>query len=257
MISRRNYPLLIRIAIIAIFICVGITSSQEVYAQTDHGFRFVRVRFDDPRFSNDNQDGRRWRGRGGGPAWSHDHPKAELNLHTALDRATEIYVEGEPLVLRLSDERIFEHPMLYLCEPGYWTMEEEEVENLREYLHRGGFILFDDFGSEREWINFTEEMRRVFPDIEPRELPSDHPIWTIFYDIDPVEAPALVGGRGFFTKYDDTYVGYFDKNGRLMALACYNQDIGDGWEWPDRNFSEASTVSFQMGVNFLIYALTH
>ena len=231
--------------------------SIDAFAQTDHGFRFVRVRFDDPRFDREYQDGTRWRGRGGGPAWSHDYPTAERNLHMALERATKIYVEGEPVVLRLTDERIYEHPVLYLAEPGYWTMEEVEVENLREYLERGGFLLLDDFGSEREWINFYEEMRRVFPDIEPEELPDDHPIWSIFYDVDPVEAPSLVGGRGYFTKYDDTYMGYFDERGRLMALACYNQDIGDGWEWPNRNFQEASTVSFQMGVNFMIYALTH
>jgi hypothetical protein len=175
----------------------------------------------------------------------------------ALKRTTEVYVEGEPVVLRLSDKEIFEYPFLYLSEPGYWTMEEDEVENLREYLGRGGFILFDDFGREIEWVQLYEEMKRVFPEIEPREIPPDHPVWTIFYDIDPVEAPSLVGGRGYFTKFDDTYMGFFDEQGRMMALACYNQDIGDGWEWPDRNFEEASTISFQMGVNFLIYALTH
>ena len=221
-------------------------------AQTDHGFRFVRIQFGEESSGGDD-----WRWRRRGAQWAHDWPTAERNLHLALDRTTEIYVEGDPIVLRLSDKRIFEYPMLYLCEPGYWTMEEGEVENLREYLNRGGFILFDDFGSEIEWIQLYEEMKRAFPDIEPQELPNDHPIWTIFYDIDPVEAPALVGGRGYFTKYDDAYMGYFDKNGRLMALANYNQDIGDGWEWPERNFEEASTVSFQMGVNFLIYALTH
>ena len=228
----------------------------DAVAQVDHGFRFVRIRFDDPRFGGDG-GGRNWRGYGGGPAWQHDYPTAEINLHLALDRTTQIYIEGEPEVLRLSDERIFEYPMLYLCEPGYWTMEEDEVDNLREYLNRGGFILFDDFGSEREWIQLYEEMKRAFPELEPREIPEDHPIWTIYYDVDPVEAPSLVGGRGYFTKYDDTYIGYFDKNGRLMALACYNQDIGDGWEWPEQNLSEASTISFQMGINFLIYALTH
>ena len=239
-----------RIICIGLLGIAGIVPAAEAWAQTDHGFRFVRVRYDDPRGENAG-----W--RFGGPTWRHDYPTAELNLHLALDRTTSIYVEGEPVVLRLSDPRIFEYPMLYLSEPGYWTMEEEEVENLRKYLRRGGFILFDDFGREVEWIQLYEEMQRVFPGLEPKEIPNDHPIWTIFYDIDPVEAPSLVGGRGYFSKYDDTYIGYFDERGRLMALACYNQDIGDGWEWPERNFQEASTISFQMGVNFLIYALTH
>ncbi len=44
----------------------------------------------------------------------------------------------------------------------------------------------------------------------------------------------------------------------MVVVICYNQDIGDGWEWPSgRNLGEASTVSFQMAINFIIYALTH
>ena len=238
---------------ISCLVTISLLLPHQASAQTDHGFRFVRIQYGDEPDGNGRWDWRRNR------HWAHDWPAAERNLHLALDRTTEIYVEGEPIVLRLSDKRIFEHPMLYICEPGFWSMSDEEVENLREYMNRGGFILFDDFGSQTEWIQMHEEMKRVFPDLEPKELPNDHPVWSIFYDIDPVEAPSLVGGpgRGFMTKYDDKYYGYFDENGRLMALACFNQDIGDGWEWPDRNFEEASTVSFQMGVNFLIYALTH
>lgn len=241
-----------RIPFISLLLVLLCLTGQPAKAQTDHGFRFVRIQYGE----SGNNDSGGW-GRRRGAQWAHDWPTAERNLHLALDRTTEIYVEGDPIVLRLGDDRIFEYPMLYLCEPGFWSMEDGEVENLREYLKRGGFLLFDDFGSEIQWIQMYEEMKRVFPDLEPKELPNDHPIWSIFYDIDPVEAPALVGGRGYFTKYDDTYLGYFDENGRLMALALYNQDIGDGWEWPDRNFADASTLSFQMGVNFLIYAFTH
>ena len=244
---RLNLPYILKVSFCA-WVLTGILAI-EVRAQTDHGFRFVRIRYDDPRGERAN-----W---GAGPAWSHDHPKAELNLHMALKRTTEVYVEGDPIVLRLSDDRIFEHPFLYICEPGYWTLEEDELENLREYFNRGGFVLFDDFGSEYELAQLESQMERLFPELRPQEIPNDHPIWSIFFDIDPVEAPALVGGRGYFTKYDDTYLAYFDENGRIIALACYNQDIGDGWEWPERSLGDASTISFQMGINFLIYALTH
>lgn len=221
-------------------------------AQDDHGFRFVRIRYEDPR-----PGGMRW----GGAAWAHDHPEAELNFYEALRRTTGIHVEGPPLVLTLKDERIFEYPMLYLCEPGYWPMDEAERENLQEYLARGGFILFDDFGGEREWQHFYEQLKRVLPDREPVEIPPEHPIWNIYYEIDPVEAPSNVsGGRGSygrFTKDDDRYMAVFDDAGRMIVLACHNQDIGDGWEYPERNLEDASTISFQMGINFLIYALTH
>lgn len=222
----------------------------EVWAQTDHGFRFVRIRYDDPR-------GQR-AFRGAGPAWSHDYPVAEQNLHKALLRTTRVHVEGDPLVLRLSDKRIFEHAVLYICEPGYWTLEENEVENLREYIDRGGFLLFDDFRDEHELLQLESQMERVMPELIKREIPANHPVWSIYFDIDPVEAPSLVGGGfNYYDKYDDTYIAYFDSKGRIVGLACYNQDIGDGWEYPERSLGDASTISFQMGINFLIYALTH
>ena len=56
---------------------------------------------------------------------------------------------------------------------------------------------------------------------------------------------------------DDTYYAMYDETGRIVVVICYNQDIGDGWEWPGRNLGEASTVSFQMAINFIMYALSH
>ena len=217
----------------------------EVHAQGDYGFRFVRIQFENA-----------YQGRGWGAPWAHDYPTAEHNFYIALERTTSIEVEKPNLVLSLKDDRIYEYPLLYVCEPGYWVMDEEEVVRLREYLERGGFLLFDDFRGEFEWMNLYEQMQRVFPGNEPVELSPSHPVWSIYFDVDPVAAPSLVSG--YAGSIDaDRYMGYFDEEGRLMALANKNQDIGDGWEYPNRNFANASTVSFQMGINFVMYALTH
>ena len=222
-------------------------------AQADYGFRFVRIRYGDNISGRDSGFGRQW---GFGSPWAHDYPTAEENFYIALKRTTAIRVEEPHLVLELDDDRIFEYPILYLCEPGYWNMNDEQVERLREYLNRGGFILFDDFGGQREWFLFYEQMKRVFPDKEPQEIPPDHPIWTIYYEVDPVAAPSLVSRREY-NQGEDRYMAYFDDKGRMMALANHNQDIGDGWEWPERDFADASTISFQIGINFVVYALTH
>ena len=225
--------------------------AQDVAAQTDYGFRFVRIQFE-----SGQSGGPSWGWGRGGAMWAHDYPVAEENFYIALKRTTSIQVEEPYLVLELSDDRIYEHPILYLCEPGYWKMTEDEVDRLREYLERGGFILFDDFRGDYEWYNLYEQMQRVLPGLEPRELTAAHPIWSIYYDVDPVAAPSLVSGyQG--SREADRYMGYFGDDGRLMALANRNQDIGDGWEYPNRDFDNASTVSFQMGINFVIYALTH
>lgn len=217
--------------------------------EADHGFTFVRVRYDTAAGSG--------RSRGGRP-WAHDHPAAERHFYEALERTTQVYVEGPPVVLRLDDDRIFEYPVLYLCEPGYWQMNDREADNLREYLQRGGFILFDDFRGRREWQQLYTQLKRLFPEREPAEITPEHPIWDLYYEIDPVAAPSMVGGGfGFGGGFEDQYYALFDDEGRMMAMICYNQDIGDGWEWPERNLAQASTIAFQMGVNFVLYALTH
>jgi hypothetical protein len=223
----------------------------ETYTNIDFGFRFIRVKY-----TSINS----YRGRGGwgGQHWATDYPAADLNLHTAFERTTSLRVLGDPLVLKLTDDRIFEYPVLYLTEPGYWRTDDREVENMRKYMYRGGFMLIDDFhdyGSYgREWYNMYKNIKRVFPDREPVLLEPDHPIWRIYYDIDPVEAPSTKPGFG---RYNDQYYAIYDDTGRMMCFISYNQDIGDGWEWPNRNLTGASTVSFQMAINIVMYALTH
>jgi len=215
----------------------------------DFGFRFVRIKYSQSGFR------RGWRGT---PTWAYDYPTAELNLHTALERTTKIRILGQPIVLTLSDKRIFEHPVLYLTEPGFWETNDEEIENMRSYLARGGFLIIDDFhdygGKGYQWFNMFNNIKRVFPDREPEPLEPDHQVWSIYYDIDPVEAQSTKPGFG---RYDDEYYAIYDDSGRMMCVICYNQDIGDGWEWPNRNLAGASTVSFQMAVNFIMYAFTH
>lgn len=191
--------------------------------------------------------------------WATDYPAAEQNLHTAIEITTNIKLDGPPIVLPLTDVKINEYPVLYLTEPGYWLTNEEEVVALRRYLERGGFIIIDDFhdrGNQRfsQWDNFYDNIKQVFPDREPTEMKADHPIWSIYFDIDPDLAPST---KPNFGSDEDRYYAIYDDDGRIMVVICYNQDIGDGWEWPNRNTLDESSVSFQMAINFIVYALSH
>lgn len=219
----------------------------------DLGFTFVRIQYESI-------------GGWGRASWAYDYPRAERHLYEAIERTTGIYLEGPPIVLTLEDERIFEYPILYLCEPGYWKTNDVEIANLQRYFERGGFMIIDDFhdggrGSVGpEWNNFYSIMKRIFPDREPIELTADHPIWSVYYDVDPdaaVSTKIETGQTPWLGPEDDVYYGIFDDDGRLMCVVCYNQDIGDGWEWPEYNLADGSTVSFQMAINFIVFALTH
>ncbi len=254
-------------AVVVVSLVAVVFGARDTLAQNDHGFTFVRVKYED----NPGE----WVSQFGRSTWSHDYPVAEFNFYEALERTTKIHVGRPPVVLELSDPRIFDYPVLYLCEPGYWIMSDEDVIQLREYLDRGGFVLFDDFRGEYEWINLVEQLERLYPDREPVEIPNDHFIWSIYYDVDPVATPSLTSGgrRGFRSRgrgrggdagqvsgadqSPDRYYGLFDDTGRLMMMIAHNQDLGDGWEYPEDDYDNASLMTFQMGVNFLVYTLTH
>lgn len=126
-------------------------------------FTFVRVEYD-------SYGGR---GRWGGGCWT-DFPDSDLNFSYRLQQLTSLKVNPDPISLRLTDERIFDHPFLYMIEPGALYFSDEEVVALRRYLLNGGFMMVDDFWGDYEYENFREQMKRVFPDKEPARRQASH-----------------------------------------------------------------------------------
>jgi hypothetical protein len=223
-------------------------------------FTFVRVRY------NSQYGG--WRGGGG---WATDWPASDLNLSFRLQQLTSLKVDPEPRHLALTDPELFDYPFIYLIEPGALVFEEAEVEALRRYLTNGGFLMVDDFWGEDEWANFHEQIRRVFPDRQPLELPLEHPIFHCVYDLKvKPQIPSIghaMGGRNegrTWERYDAQephYKAIFDDKGRMMVIICHNTDLGDGWEregedpWYFREFAEK--YSYPLGINIITYAMTH
>ncbi|MFC1490333.1 DUF4159 domain-containing protein [Candidatus Latescibacterota bacterium] len=252
-----------KLFLILLVISLIIGNVATAYSQDDYGFRFVRVIYDETgsgggrnSFFGGSQRGRGGGFRGGrGQHWATDYPTADLNLHEAISRTTNILLMGEPLALSFNDPEIFEYPVLYLTEPGYWQTNPEEVKNMQKYLARGGFLIIDDFDDNGgfQWPNFYVNIKQVFPDRELIPIADNDPIWSIYYDIDSANAPSTKPG---FSAEDCEYYAIYDDDGRMMCFISYNQDIGDGWEWPGR-LDEASTVSFQMAINIIMHALTH
>ena len=162
----------------------------------------------------------------------------------------------------LDDPDLRRFPFLYALEMGYAALTESETEGVRSYIKSGGFWFIDDFWGSREWWNFEQEIRRIFPDYDIVELPLDHPAFSSFYNIDEIlQVPAR--GRYGATWEQDGYVprtfGMFDENGRLVVVINWNTDLGDAWEWADDPFYplKFSTYAYEMGINFIIYAMTH
>lgn len=223
-------------------------------------FTFVRIQYDT------HQRGYRGR-RGRGYPWYTDYPDADLNLSFRLKELTSLEVDPEGKVIRLTDEELFDYPFIYIIEPGNLLFSEEEVVALRRYLTKGGFLMVDDFWGEDEWENFRREIKRVFPDREPEEVPLDHEIFHIVYDLDKKpQIPSIhTYMRGGTTERYDAefahYRGIFDDDRRLMAFICHNTDLGDGWEREgvDKGYFEmySEPYAYPLGINIVTYAMTH
>ena len=197
-------------------------------------FQFVRIRYNGYLGS--------WGGGRWVPPWMHDYPRAERNFLKILMELTTTETTTESyLVLDLDDPTIMNYPVLYVSEPGYWNVTDEEVSNFREYLLRGGFAIFDDFRGASDWSNF-------------QELTLEHPVFHCFYDIQTLEMipPYDVPGK-------PSFLGLSDEEGRLLVVANFNNDIGDYWEWSDESLVPInfSNEAYKFGINYVIYALTH
>ncbi|OFE12313.1 hypothetical protein PHACT_03495 [Pseudohongiella acticola] len=214
------------------------------------------------------------RGRRGG-WWDTDFPDAEQNLMRGVQRYT--FIDAQTYNTRwidLTDPELFEHIFLYM------TMKRipiggmssgpdfapDEVDALREFALRGGFVMLDDFWGEAHYQDFLIEMAKIFPDRELVKLDLEHEIFSIFYDIEQV---AQVPGRavtwdyGSVTLDDPRYPpsvhAILDDDGRAMVVANFNSDMGDGWEHTFHEYypTSMSNEAYRLGINYLIYAYTH
>lgn len=219
-------------------------------------FTFARLEYDS------------WGRRG---AWRTDYPDSDLNFSYRLQQLTSMKVHPDGKIVRLTEDEVFDYPFLYMIEPGSLFFSAEEIAALRRYCENGGFLMVDDFWGEEEWNNFYQEIKRVFPDREPEELPLEHPIFHCVYDLkEKPQVPSInaaQAGRSqgiTFERWDAQtphYKAIKDDDDRIMVLICHNTDLGDGWEregedeWYFREFSEKK--AYPMGINIVTYAMTH
>ena len=199
-----------------------------------------------------------------------DFPKGDRQFLTVLDRLVGIDASPRENAVSLSDPRIREFPFLYTLEVGYMRLSEADVEGLRGYLEAGGFLVVDDFWGPSEWENFQREMSRVLPDRPIRELPRDHPIFHEVYDVaEVIQVPNVDNGVSHGLHGAPTHqgsgsetprvFGIEDDQGELMVVINWNTDLGDAWEHAENPYYplKFSTFAFQMGVNMIVYGLSH
>jgi len=258
-----------------------------VAAQDLGWFRGGRFRGPEPRFPTaDSFDGSFNFCRGmyysdrreaGGQGWWTDYAAADINFSIRLSELTKTRVsktaDGHPnhLVVRLTDDELFQCPFVEMEDVGTARFSDEEVKRLREYLLKGGFIWVDDFWGEEAWWQWVEEIQRVLPkkDYPIRPVTPDHPIFRTLFQVTKVpQIPSIAhwrrsGGetseRGAESAVPMMYA-ISDAHDRIMVLMTHNTDISDAWEREGedpRFFYLFSPDGYAVGINVLMYSMTH
>jgi hypothetical protein len=216
------------------------------------------------------------RGRGGG--WQTDYPGADNNFSVRLAELTRVKIKLDEtrqphhVVVPLNDPLLTRCPMVFMTDIETAQFTPPEVDGLRDFLLKGGFLWVDDSWGSRAWANWVTQIGRVLP---PAAYPlvdieRSHPIMRTLYDVPNIpQVPnisywARSGGETSERGYDSAQVyfkGIHDAQGRLMVLISHNTDISDTWERegeePRSFFDTFSPRGYAIGVNVVVYAMSH
>ena len=227
------------------------------------GFMFCRLWYDASRSMRS------------GLGWSTDYPAADSNFMTRFEELTPTYIErwenGDQgiVAVRATDPDLFKCPFLFMTDPGSVTFTQEEVEGLRRYLLKGGFLWADDLWGNRAWSYFETEIGRILPGYSIEEVTPEHPLFAALYVVKEVpQIPSYQSWRrngGQTSEFGaETAVphirGIFDDKGRPLVLISFNTDIADGWEREGDVpyfFFTFSPQAYGLGINILIWAMSH
>ena len=184
----------------------------------------------------------------GGGDW-YANPSSLPNLLQAIRERTALSVGTREVVVRLTDDQLWEVPYLYLTGHGNVHWSEAELITLRRWLRQGGFLHVDDnYGMDE---SIRRELARLFPEVPLVEVPLDHPVYNLVYRF-PQGIPKIHEHDG---KPAQGFGLFLD--GRLVVYYSYQSDLGDGWEDAEvhKDPAEIREAALRMGVNLFAYAV--
>jgi len=187
---------------------------------------------------------------GGGGDWYWGSSAIPNFLKFVRDN-TDFPIDTLEKTVRISENNLFRYPFLFATGHGIIRFSADEQERLRSYLDHGGFLFINDsYGMDK---NFRQEISALFPERKLVELPFDHDIYHSYYDFS--NGPPKIHEHD--NKPPQGFAIIID--GRVVLYYLYESDIGDGWEDPavHNDPPQKRTAALKMGMNILVYALTH
>ena len=233
----------------------------------DGSFNFCRVMF--------RSDRREKQG------WATDYPGADINFSVRLAELTKVRVKmanigtedevPDAVVVRLTDAALFQCPFIFMEDAGTARFTDAEVDRLRDYFLKGGFLLVSDYHGSWAREQFDSEIGRALPRARYPIVdltPPDHAIWRTMF---PVAKLPQMASINTWRRTDDVIErwnedgsppsarGIADEQGRLMVVMIHNTDMPDAWEREGEDseyFFRFSPEAYAVGINILLYAMT-
>lgn len=199
--------------------------------------------------------------------WYTDAPDMDDHIIELVTRLTKIQIAKA--VVKPSSPRLFDYPFVYSVEPEQIVFSDKEAANMRSYLARGGFWFADDFHGQEELDMFIEQLHKVLPNARLEELTPQHELFHVFFDIGKFVqvvndglitcAPECPQWENGDTGREPKFFAVYDSIGRMVVLAAWNTDLGDGLEWADVPWypQPMSAYAVRVITNVIIYSLTH
>ena len=186
----------------------------------------------------------------GGGDW-YANPTALPNLIAFANENIGTNIKAEPATVEVGSADIFNYPFLHMTGHGNVVFNTEDAENLRNYLIGGGFLHIDDNYGMDPFVR--TEIKKVFPENDLVELPTNHPIFHGKYDF-PNGLPKI---HEHDANPSQAFGIYHD--GRLVCLYTHESDIGDGWEDAEvhNDSPEIRLKALKMGANILEFVFTN
>ena len=214
-----------------------------------------------------------------GAGWRTDYPWGERHLLMRMSELTKTRISREPgsnvphsWLVRLTDAALFDCPFVMASDVGTIGLQPEEAAQLRLYLEKGGFLWVDDFWGDAAWEQWTHEFAKVMPPDQYRieDVPLSDPLFHAQFEVKKVTQVSNIrfwrASRGANTseRGEESAVPHLravrDAHGRIIAVMTHNTDISDSWEREGDDpafFQQFSPDGYALGINVVVYALTH
>ena len=186
----------------------------------------------------------------GGGDW-YANPTALPNLIKFCNEQIHTEIVDRPAIVEVASTDLFKYPIVFMTGHGNIFFNDNAVENLRNYLTSGGFLhISDNYGIDKY---VRREFKKVFPNLEFREIPIEHSIYNQSYH--------FKNGIPKIHEHDNKPAQGFGIliNSRLVCFYDYETDLSDGWEDGviHNNSESVREKALKMGANILQFSFSN